>query len=85
MPVPALLFYLHSKYKHETVRDSYFADMLRFAAWTNVKDGEKLPRYWDSIQPDDNSRKASNARTAKGKDYDENDVIDMLVGRGKLV
>jgi hypothetical protein len=49
MPLSALVFYLQAKYEHETVRDNYFADILRYAAWANVKEPEKLPRYYDAV------------------------------------
>jgi hypothetical protein len=51
MPLSAWVFYLNSKYHHETVRDNYFADMLRYAAGGNVKEPERIPRYWDRVKP----------------------------------
>jgi len=78
MPLTALVFYLESKHKHETIRDVYITDMLRFAAWGHVKNPDKLPRYWDSLQS------TQKVRTPR-EQFTENDVIDMFKGKGALV
>lgn len=76
MPLGALNFYLINKHIHETRRDNYMADMARFAAWSNVKDGDRvLPRYSDLAQ-----RKPSK----EAQSFTIDDVLDMFEGKGKL-
>ena len=47
----ALGLYLVSKYKHETWLNNYQSEMMRLAAAGNVKEPEKLPRYFDLKGP----------------------------------
>lgn len=85
MPFSAYVFYLESKYKHEVIRDIYISDMLRFAAFGMVEERDRPPRYWDvlrSFKPDGSFDGRGSA--ADVGDYDEQDVIDMFRGNGKL-
>ena len=79
MPLSAYVFYLESKYEHEIIRDVYMMDMLRFGAFGMVEERNRPPRYWDMAKP-----KRERHTEAKVQDYDEQDVVDMFRGGGKL-
>jgi hypothetical protein len=85
MPLSALVFYLKSKYEHETMRDYYFADMLLYLARAYVKKPKDLPRYGDLISKSRRKHElASQARDDRNVDFTERDIIDMFRGKGKL-
>jgi hypothetical protein len=73
MTVNAALFVIPARIR----RENYFADMARFSAWVNVKDGEKLPTLQGMT-------KRSYKTVAAPVDFDEQDVIDMFYGKGIL-
>jgi hypothetical protein len=50
MPFDALVFYLLSKWEHESLRDNYMADVARLALYAAIKEPQKIPRYWDLVQ-----------------------------------
>jgi len=83
MPLEALSLYLQSKYAHETTLNNYMADMARFAAWANVKDGEKLPSYRELT-----NNAAQSATRPKQEEATDEEIFDMLYGdvaaRGKI-
>jgi len=79
MPFEALVFYLESKFEHEVIKDNYMADMARYATYGQLKNPEKLPRYWDL------KRKKQPVMTkTKAANYNEDDVIAAFKGQGKL-
>ena len=85
MPLSAYVFYLESKYKHEVIRDIYISDMLRFAAFGMVEEKNRPPRYWDVLRDRKSDGSAAGyAGTADAGDYDEQDIVDMFRGDGKL-
>ena len=79
MPLDALVFYLESKFEHETIKDNYMADMARFATYGQLKNPEKLPRYWDI-----KNKQHQLSSTNKPTNYNEDDVIAAFKGKGKL-
>ena len=79
MPLSALVFYLESKFEHEAIKDNYMADMARYATYGQLKDPQKLPRYWDLKH-----KKQVAMTKAKTVNYNEDDVIAAFRGEGKL-
>jgi len=71
------LLYLYSKFKHEIQYENYQMDMLRMIAAPHLK--EIPERYYDIIS---NNQKGSNVIKTN---YTPSDVIDMFLGKGKLV
>ena len=84
MPLSAYVAYLESKYKHEHIRDIYISDMLRFAAFGMVEEKDRPPRYWDMLRSWKADGKGAVGDRAVDRDYNDQDVVDMFRGEGKL-
>ena len=74
MPLSALPFYLESKFEYETLKDNYFADMVRYATFGQLKDPQKLPRYWDLKQK-------KQRKLPTSKDYTVDEIIGLFAGK----
>ena len=79
MPFEALVFYLESKFEYDVIKDNYMADMARYATYGQLKNPEKLPRYWDLKY-----KRQSAITKTRAADYTEDDVIAAFKGQGKL-
>jgi len=80
MPLSSYVYYLESKYEHEHIRDVYMMDMLRFAAFGMVEEQKRPSGYWDLLQ----RMKPGKRPNVVAADYDEQDIIDMFRGEGRL-
>ena len=79
MRLKTLISYLESKFRHDFVKDNYMADMARYATYGQVKNPERLPRYWDVKY-----KKQLATTKTQVTDYNEDDVIAAFRGEGKL-
>jgi secreted Zn-dependent insulinase-like peptidase len=87
MPLSALVSYIESKHEHEISvkiaemkRDAYMMDALYSLNLANHKNNVLvLPRWNEFITDSKQEQKQS-----EHEDYTDQDVIDMLLGKGKL-
>ena len=89
MPLSALNFYIISKYKHEVIKDSYFANLLRHMVGLWMDKSNDLPIYWDVKYGKQDSiiRRSSHSLNhhTNHVNFKECDIRDMLRGKGHLV
>jgi len=70
---------MENKFEYETIKDNYMADMARYATYGQLKNPERLPRYWNLTH-----KKQFVAAKTEAADYNEDDVIAAFKGQGKL-
>ena len=90
MPLRALIFYIQSKYKretnelvHETKREVYLFTALRSILMLKPDGYYSNYPEWDGLKDTEN-RLGIKTRKKQVEDYDDQDIIDLFKGKGKL-